>query len=70
MHAVRKWNSAGMVCVFGHDLLNEYELNVHNTHINEMDCYMMIERKNILYLSYYPFSNNVHSILLLYVIMI
>ena len=22
----------GMVCVFGHDLLNEYELDVHNTH--------------------------------------
>ena len=32
MYAVRKWNSAGMVCVFGHDLLNEYELDVHNTH--------------------------------------
>ena len=60
----------GMVCVFGHDLMNEYELNVHNTHINEMDCYMMVERKNILYLRYYPFSNNVHSILLLYLIII
>ena len=28
----------GIVCVFGNDLLNEYELNVHNTHINEMNC--------------------------------
>ena len=42
----------GIVCVFGHDLLNEYGLDVHNTHINEMDCYMMIERKNILYLRF------------------
>ena len=32
MHAVRKWNSDGMVCVFGYDLLNEYELHVHNTY--------------------------------------
>ena len=52
MHAVRIWNSAGMVCVFGHDLLNEYELDVHNMHINEMNCYMMVERKNILYLRF------------------
>ena len=56
MHAVRKWNSAGMVCVFGHDLLNEYGLNVHNTHINEMDCYMLVERKNILYLRFLSFQ--------------
>ena len=52
MYAVRKWNSAGMVCVIGHDLLNEYELNVHNTYINEMNCYMMIERKNVLCLRF------------------
>ena len=41
-----------MVCVFGHDLLNEYGLNVHNTHINEMGCYMLVERKNNLYLRF------------------
>ena len=52
IHAVRKWNSAGIVCVFGHDLLNEYELHVQNTHVNEMNCYMMVERKNILYLRF------------------
>ena len=42
----------GIVCVFGHYLMNEYELHVHNMHINEMDCYMMVERKNILYLRF------------------
>ena len=42
----------GIVCVFGHDLLNEYELDVHNAHINEMDCYILIERKIILYLRF------------------
>ena len=52
MHAVCIWNNAGMVCVIGHDLLNEYELHVHNTHINEMNCYMMVERKNILFLRF------------------
>ena len=42
----------GMVCVFGHYLLNGYELNVHNTHINEMNCYMLVDRKNILCLRF------------------
>ena len=42
----------GIVCVFGHYLSNEYELDVHNAHINEMDCYILVERKNILYLRF------------------
>ena len=40
LYAICESNSTGMICVIGHNLLNEYELDVQRLHSMEMVCTM------------------------------